>query len=315
MNKLPTPISLLRSYFILLFIEGLLALLQFFLLPIDIKKGILLGLSWARLTMIGGTAFLLLVIVVMIYLVWRDTRITRRLISFLNTALRWDSIYLAILCLCILTTLASIYYYLFLFKVTDSALSAYLLRLSPFVFWVALGALQTLFSVRIWRFGFELDGTPKQSKTFLSSIIVYIILLSITAFISLSRIGLTQDIHVSLNWGDPGTPLMSLQIFGAYLASISVFLFYLLLTSFPKVRDILQKPIFLDSVIFLLLWILASWLWLAEPIHPTYFAPKPRLPNFEVYPYSDAGNYDSTAQYLLAGNGICLLYTSPSPRD
>ena len=158
--------------------------------------------------------------------------------------------------------------------------------------------------MRIWRFGFELDGTPKQSKTFLSSIIVYIILLSITAFISLSRIGLTQDIHVSLNWGDPGTPLLGLQIFGAYLASAGVFLFYLLLTAFPIVHSILQKPIFRDSVIFLLLWILASWLWLAEPIHPTYFAPKPRLPNFEVYPYSDAGNYDLTAQYLLAGNGI-----------
>ena len=57
-----------------------------------------------------------------------------------------------------------------------------------------------------------------------------------------------------------------------------------------------------DTILFLLLWIAAGLIWWLEPMRKwSYFSSEPTPPNFEPYPYSDAGIYDEAAQGLLIG--------------
>ncbi|HBY06614.1 MAG TPA: hypothetical protein DEH22_02045, partial [Chloroflexi bacterium] len=60
----------------------------------------------------------------------------------------------------------------------------------------------------------------------------------------------------------------------------------------------------MDILIFGLIWLLTIVLWQAQPLTPAYFAPQPVAPNFEYYPYSDAANYEVSAQELLIGLGF-----------
>jgi hypothetical protein len=54
----------------------------------------------------------------------------------------------------------------------------------------------------------------------------------------------------------------------------------------------------------LTLWLAAFVIWQAEPMRrQSYFTPAPTPPNFEYYPYSDAGFYDTLSQSILIGQG------------
>lgn len=49
------------------------------------------------------------------------------------------------------------------------------------------------------------------------------------------------------------------------------------------------------------IWLAAAVFWSLLPTTYGHYAPPPVAPNYEVYPYSDAGIYDLNAQYLLRG--------------
>ncbi len=123
-----------------------------------------------------------------------------------------------------------------------------------------------------------------------------------------TRVGITRDVEVNLNWGDPGAPLLPAQVLLAFLAVGMV----ILLSSFMRKISLgkstqggsLYKFRYFDLIVFLLLWASSTYLWLAPPAHATYFSPAARPPNYEYYPYSDAADYDMSAQYLLAGKSF-----------
>ncbi len=54
----------------------------------------------------------------------------------------------------------------------------------------------------------------------------------------------------------------------------------------------------------LLIYLSTCLLWLSQPINPGFFATPPRLPNLEIYPYSDALIYAQYAQSALTGHGF-----------
>ncbi|MHC1783289.1 MAG: hypothetical protein AB9891_11160 [Anaerolineaceae bacterium] len=60
----------------------------------------------------------------------------------------------------------------------------------------------------------------------------------------------------------------------------------------------------IDLVLFLVFWLGSYALWMSQPVPRSYFTPSPRAPNFEVYPYSDAGFYDYVSQSILIGSGF-----------
>ena len=66
----------------------------------------------------------------------------------------------------------------------------------------------------------------------------------------------------------------------------------------------LDMIINLDFVPFLILWIMAFFLWAKVDIEPNYFIDIPRPPNHEYSPTSDAGFYEIQAHRFLVGEGF-----------
>ena len=66
---------------------------------------------------------------------------------------------------------------------------------------------------------------------------------------------------------------------------------------YPKIRHI-------QFLIPILIYLFTVVLWVAQPFQTSYFAPRVRPPNYEVYPYSDAMFYSASAENVLNGNGF-----------
>jgi hypothetical protein len=96
------------------------------------------------------------------------------------------------------------------------------------------------------------------------------------------------------SWGKPGVPLLEWQIGLATLFS--------LVFSWVILRYLRGKRA--DLWICLAIWVLAAALWAGHPLIPGYFATPGRLPNNEIYPFSDGATYDQYAQSLLVGGGF-----------
>ncbi|MFN2150337.1 MAG: hypothetical protein ACK2T5_01990, partial [Anaerolineales bacterium] len=191
--------------------------------------------------------------------------------------------------------------YQFGMQIQDAYFQVYFVRLAPFVLWVILLLAVSLILARFYRFGGDLRVFASQSAAFRASGIAFSVLLAVVALMALTGLGLKPDL---VGWGDPGTPVLPAQVW--LLATIGV-LFLAFREIFgarwfaeftPRSRQVL------DVAIFGALWLLTIWLWQIQPLQPTYFAPEPVAPNFEFYPYSDAANYEISAQELLLGMGF-----------
>ena len=102
------------------------------------------------------------------------------------------------------------------------------------------------------------------------------------------------------SWGNPGVPLMEWQI--GLAAILSVVFGWVMLRYLHENRANLW--------ICLGIWVLAAALWAGHPLIPGYFATPGRLPNYEIYPFSDGATYDQYAQSLLVGGGFLAIYPS-----
>jgi hypothetical protein len=100
----------------------------------------------------------------------------------------------------------------------------------------------------------------------------------------------------NLFYGHPGVPVLEWQILLAAAAGLILAAFAARLR--PAGLDLL------DRGMFVLLWLGAALLWLAQPAVPGGYALAPQAPNFELYPFSDAMSYDAYAQSLLVGAGF-----------
>ena len=115
--------------------------------------------------------------------------------------------------------------------------------------------------------------------------------------------GIEPDI---VGWDGPGTPVQIIQV-GLVWAAGTVFL--IVETWSQKWKNGYQRR--LDLLVSVLLWGFAFVLWSQEPLTADYFAPAPRAPNYEVYPYSDAALHDVNSQELLVGEGFPGISRKP----
>jgi hypothetical protein len=97
-------------------------------------------------------------------------------------------------------------------------------------------------------------------------------------------------------WYEAGVPVLPGQIGLAVLAGCG----------FSRVEARLRNAVGarLDVVVFAAAWIFAAILWATAPVTESYFNPRPRSPNHEMYPYSDAATYDLQSQSALLGYGL-----------
>ncbi|MCD4671361.1 MAG: glycosyltransferase family 39 protein, partial [Anaerolineaceae bacterium] len=114
-------------------------------------------------------------------------------------------------------------------------------------------------------------------------------------------------------FNSPGVPLLPLQAQSGWLIGV---LALVLFGSLQRCKSQLDDSRFwcrLDWGLVLLIWAAAAFVWIQTPMRETFFAPGPYPPDWALYPYSDAGAYDRTAQFALLGLGLNNGYYVDKP--
>lgn len=269
--------------FLLWTAQGLASATWLALLPADAERGLLLGLSGARLALVAG---MLALSGFSAWLAWYARRSTFSLPARLTRP-----IYLAAICVLVCAPLL-ILILNGLGKTSGFIYSATAARLAPLAFWLTLCALELAITLapRLTTRAQIAGGLQSLLKPTLYMLLVLAVL---AALISLTRLGLTR--YNDGSWGAPATPVLEWQIALALAASL---VFVALVGRMPWLSA--RK----ERFIALFVYGLTCLLWLSQPVNPGYFATAPRAPNFEIYPFSDALIYAQYAQSALVGNGF-----------
>ena len=111
--------------------------------------------------------------------------------------------------------------------------------------------------------------------------------------VALTRMGISG--HEDY-WYEAGVPILPGQVWLAVLAG----------WGFSRAEARLRHAVGsrLDAVVFAAVWILGAALWATAPVTESYFNPRPKPPNRQMYPYSDAATYDLQSQSALLGYGL-----------
>jgi hypothetical protein len=279
-------------------VEGLAALLYLAGLPADAENALLLGFSARRLALMAALVGCASAFGVLAGLSlkpgwrerWLDPARSRVLFNALLVLLPLG----AAASFLILLVLAALYR-----GSGDFAYSAYHERLLPLLAWAGLVCLQSAVWLG-WAGGFHWPALRFQVGVFRAAAAALGLFALAWVFVALTGIGITPDI---VGWGEPAVPLLEWQIGLAGLGG-ALFLLYLAYRRWPDRRD---------WIVAGALWLLAAGLWLGQPVRPAFFATAGRLPNNEIYPFSDGAYYGLFAQSVLIGNGFKGGEIAPRP--
>jgi hypothetical protein len=298
-------IRLLRWYFVLALLEGLAVFVQLLRLPGKSAGQGLLGLSPLRLVIAAPILVLLVVFLWVLIALWRHPERFEKLVGRLNELAGQGRFYWVTLVVCGTAFVVCFNLILLNWINTDLYLKAYLDRLAPYALWGMLVCVQTAVFLRLLRHGTDVQVFKLEKRAVTAAIIVFAALLLLAVWVDWTRTGL---VPAGGQWGGHSSPILSAQVVLALIISVSGWwLGRRVLATFSNP----QSPIIAklsgrsrDILVCLLLWGVAIWRWGAEPLRPSKFSPAPVPPNYEYYPFSDAGNYDYAAQSLLIGYGL-----------
>jgi hypothetical protein len=294
----------LRVYFLLPALEALVAVVLVFVAPSENSNAWLLGLSKTRWLLVAGLFALALIFSALSWTNLHNLNVWPRIQKWLSAVLGNSVIYSVLIILSLLGAVLFFYLGLLTFKFSDALVHVRLLRLLPFFLWILLFSAQTLIILPQIRYGKDWQKRVKPRRETLLSAMIGIVLLGLSAlFISVARLGLQPD---RTGWDVPGVPLMATQVLLAWLVAL---LFYALVGFLEKKTG--WKLSRFNWLACAGLWLLAIYLWQSQPLTPTFFAPTPRAPNYEFYPYSDAASHDLVAQNLLIGEGFTPVAEKP----
>jgi hypothetical protein len=271
-----------RALFWLWSAQGLLAAGWLALLPGDAERGLLFGLSAARLGLLAG---ILALSGFSAWLAWHPA---------FNLPPRWiaplyrSAIFMMVAAPLLILVLNG------LGKTSGFIFSAAAARLVPLAFWLALCAFELIFTLAP-RLASRAQTAAALQSVLKPTLYTLLVLALLVLFLTLTRLGLTR--YNDGSWGAPATPVLEWQIALALAASLG---FVALQASRRWPWLVSQK----DRFIALFIYLLTCLAWLAQPLVPGYFATAPRAPNFEIYPFSDALIYSQYAQSALVGNGF-----------
>jgi hypothetical protein len=170
-------------------------------------------------------------------------------------------------------------------------LAGYIQGLVPVIGWVTASGAVASVMILLER---KNDSPNLNAQTRLilrASSIPFVFLALSFAFIAITGFGI---IYPADYWYGAGVPLLGLQVMLCLLIG-AVFLWIEHNTQWLTKKRI-------DAIIFIVIWLIAAWLWAREPLHPNYFMPD--TADNVIYPYSDGATFDQGAQYLLIGQGL-----------
>lgn len=279
-------------FFAFLGIQSIPVLYRLLSLPADPKNSLILGFSLPRLILMAA-------VLVLGGVLGAAACISGKRESRLQSVFeeRWHdgSIFRWLEGLAVFIALLAWGFLVYLRSGINGADDPLYLRLRPVLIWLI--ALGIQFAIWLWvqGYGFHLNRLSRFRSAFIASAIAAGIFFVLGLIMWFTGWGITSDIFM---WGNPGVPILAWQL---WIALAGGFAFLMVLVSFPVIR-VNQRQ--LDWTISGGLFLLAVVLWLAQPIPASFFTPKVRAPAFEVFPYSDAGFYDYSAQTLLVGEGF-----------
>ncbi|MBT4308818.1 MAG: hypothetical protein HOD49_00235 [Anaerolineae bacterium] len=280
-------------YFLLAFIEGIIATLFLVQLPSETEYLFIFGLSLQRFALVLGNITLAFFFFFIAIYFWKHPGISKKLEVHLSQGKISSIVFLAL-------NIVGTTFIILAFLLPEYRFSSYIgyfERLRPAIIWFALIYLQTNLLLISWRkFPKPYKYQPKRAViTFLTSFI------AIWVFIASSGLGISPDDRY---WNEAGVPLLNEQVFIALVISIT-FLFFSSRTKktqgHPFLAFIHKKQ---DIFIFIILWIIAAIFWINEPLPHNFFAPGPYPPNNELCPYADSATFDIGGQFALIGQGL-----------
>ncbi|MBI5965089.1 MAG: hypothetical protein HY863_16535 [Chloroflexi bacterium] len=172
----------------------------------------------------------------------------------------------------------------------------YFVRISPIVIWLTFVCALTIAVSWVEKYGFDwprLSNVLRSQKSLLNATLISLTVFALT-WILIAATGL--GVRVSEDyWYATGVPILVLQVLLAFATGLGVLFLE---------RSSHNFPIRLDTALFILIWAVAAFLWVREPLQSSYFAPGPYPPDFEYHPYSDASVFDIASQFALIGQGI-----------
>ena len=296
----------LHFFIIVSIVEGLAALVYLMRIPGDPANAWLLGVSKTRLALLLVLLFGIVGFSLFEIRFWRDPSWAQRFISAAQNAMRRTALYYgSVVILFIVGVIASHLAWLSSI-LTDAFIQGLLARLLPIILWGGILSWQTILLLPLLRYEQPFSKSPLQKKFLQISAAVFFLLIFVWIFIAVSGIGITPDI---IGWDAPGAPVLPLQVWAAGLLGVGFLLFESILA-----RSNLEQSRYLrwfDVVISVLIFLAAIFIWIREPMERAYYAPMQRPPNYELYPFSDAAMYDSSAQRLLVGEGFSGITRKP----
>ncbi len=280
----------------LLSLEAFAVVVYYLLLPGDPKNSLMFGYSVVRLGLI--VLFALIAILLFVFASkagksstqpgWLDSIIKPTSFSFL-------------LFLTVLFSVASVVAIGF---PMEFSLSAIMQRLAPILVWISIVLIESVFMLADRWFGVSWKG--KIDKRLLKSwLLLLLCFFLIWVFISITKSGQSPD---PVSWREMGSPILAWQIGVAVLiGGFASLIIAEVERSNPNSRC------WIEAVIMLGLYGIAIWIWLGQPLQYSYFSPRVKPPNQEVYPYSDALYYNLAAESVTLGEGLLMHSVTPRP--
>jgi 4-amino-4-deoxy-L-arabinose transferase-like glycosyltransferase len=296
----------LLLYLLTAVLEGVAAFVYLLRIPGDPNNALLFGMSKTRLVLAFAILVGILTFGFMVIKGWRNAFWIEKFLERLKGIVEHTSVYYAsIIVLLLLGWIGT--HLIWLSRVlTDEFVLGYLSRLLPIVFWLSLLSWQTILLLPVLRYDEIARWSRSQKLVFRIASGVFILLIILWLVIAGTGFGVIPDAN---GWDAPGAPVLPYQVWLAWILGAVFFLMEGWLGSISG--DSLRRQRWIDVLISVLIYLLTIWVWTNAPMERAYYAPMERAPNFELYPYSDAAMYDSSAQRLLLGEGFAGIPRKP----
>jgi hypothetical protein len=271
----------------LAFLAGLFVFWLYTRTPSETEAAVVLGFSPLRLALLSFIALLLLAMLLMLISSRRNAWWNNGFGRLVALILERDGLFWVALAL-----IGGIYVFLFLSEHQLGPMASYRRMLYPILAWIGFTAFQFIIGLVYSRLP-DASFLENYRGALFPAGFALVFLALLISFISLTRVGLQPD---AVYWQEPGVPILFPQVLVAWIAGL---LFYFLVS-----RTAISQTKTIDLLVPPGLWILASALWLNQPLAPAYNSFEPRPPNYQPYPFGDALLYDVTAHGFLAGKPI-----------
>ena len=297
-------------FFILAFLESIVASGYLLSIPSDEKAALIFGFSAERLALLGIVVFFGLLSVFGFFSIIRSKFF---LFNFINNLYenpkKIDDVFM-------LTLFASFLsgFYLLLPREKPGRFLAHQIRLDPVLIYICLFSLQFILclildprnsSVRqlketIYKKSKALKIIIcKKSKTLKLTILIFACLLLIWLLVAISGIGIRNS---EVFWGSGGVPILPLHIL--LVGGMIFFGSWFLNRTIPDAINKYFPSRKIDLLFTMLLLVSAAVLWNLTPMESNYFVQGPYNFGDDYLPYSDASHFDIGGHFALIGQGL-----------